>query len=101
MVFPWFFPWFSQVHSRTPRPFDVPRIPGADVALNGGASWRRLLAEVEVAVRLAHPPQEGSPEVFHGIFVENKGHRGHEKPIPSGDVNIAIENCHRNSGFTH
>jgi hypothetical protein len=71
------------------------------VALNGGASWRRLLAEVEVAVRLAHPPQEGSPEVFHGIFVENKGHRGHEKPIPSGDVNIAIENCHRNSGFTH
>ena len=23
--------------------------------------------------------------------MENKGHRGHEKPIPSGDVNIAIE----------
>lgn len=34
------------------------RIPGSDVALNGGASWRRLLAEVEVAVRLAHPPEE-------------------------------------------
>ena len=42
------------------------RIPGADVALNGGASWRRLLAEVEVAVRLAHPPEVPSEGVTCG-----------------------------------
>ncbi|CAE8599542.1 unnamed protein product, partial [Polarella glacialis] len=34
------------------------KIPGADVPLNGGAAWQRLLAEVEVAMRLAHPPPE-------------------------------------------
>lgn len=34
------------------------RIPGADVPLNGGAAWQRLLCEVEVAMRLAHPAQE-------------------------------------------
>ncbi|CAE7572035.1 GIP, partial [Symbiodinium sp. CCMP2456] len=37
---------------------DQVKISGADVALNGGAAWRRLLAELEVAVRLAHPPEE-------------------------------------------
>jgi len=37
---------------------DQVRISGADVPLNGGAAWQRLLAEVEVAMRLAHPSQE-------------------------------------------
>lgn len=37
---------------------DEVRISGADVPLNGGAAWQRLLAEIEVAMRLAHPPQE-------------------------------------------
>ena len=45
---------------------NLARIPGADVALNGGASWRRLLAEVEVAVRLAHPPEVPSEGVTCG-----------------------------------
>jgi len=34
------------------------RIAGADVPLNGGAAWQRLLAEIEVAMRLSHPPPE-------------------------------------------
>eukprot|EP00927_Polykrikos_kofoidii_P085254 TRINITY_DN9221_c0_g1_i1.p1 TRINITY_DN9221_c0_g1~~TRINITY_DN9221_c0_g1_i1.p1 ORF type:complete len:801 (+),score=143.58 TRINITY_DN9221_c0_g1_i1:112-2514(+) len=33
-------------------------IPGAEVPLNGGAAWNRLLSELEVAMRLAHPPPE-------------------------------------------
>jgi hypothetical protein len=33
-------------------------VPGADVPLNGGAAWQRLLSEIEVAVRLARPPPE-------------------------------------------
>lgn len=33
------------------------KIPGADVALNGGAAWNRLLGEIEVAMRLATPPK--------------------------------------------
>jgi len=37
---------------------DQVRIPGSDVPLNGGAAWQRLLAEIDVAMRLAHPPQE-------------------------------------------
>jgi len=37
---------------------DQVRIPAADVPLNGGAAWTRLLAEIEVAMRLAHPPQK-------------------------------------------
>merc|ERR1719198_1653541 len=37
---------------------DHVKIPGADVPLNGGAAWQRLLAEIEVAMRLAHPPAE-------------------------------------------
>ncbi|CAK0839505.1 unnamed protein product [Prorocentrum cordatum] len=34
------------------------KIAGADVPLNGGAAWQRLLAEIEVAMRLSHPPPE-------------------------------------------
>lgn len=37
---------------------DEVRAAGADVALNGGAAWQRLLVEIEVAMRLAFPPQE-------------------------------------------
>lgn len=37
---------------------DQVHIPAADVPLNGGAAWTRLLAEIEVAMRLAHPPQK-------------------------------------------
>mmetsp|Transcript_18833 Transcript_18833/g.53958 ORF Transcript_18833/g.53958 Transcript_18833/m.53958 type:complete len:477 (-) Transcript_18833:119-1549(-) len=33
-------------------------IPACDVPLNGGAAWQRLLSEIEVAMRLAHPPQK-------------------------------------------
>lgn len=35
-------------------------ISGADSLLSGGASWQRLVAEVEVAARLAHLPPEAS-----------------------------------------
>jgi hypothetical protein len=40
-------------------------VPGADVPLNGGAAWKRLLEEVEVAMRLAHPP----PEELAGLML--------------------------------
>lgn len=33
-------------------------IPAADVPLNGGAAFNRMLEEIEVAMRLAHPPTE-------------------------------------------
>jgi len=31
------------------------RATGADMELNGGAAWQRLLVEIEVAMRLSHP----------------------------------------------
>lgn len=34
------------------------RATGADVSLNGGAAWQRLLVEIEVAMRLAHPSEK-------------------------------------------
>lgn len=34
------------------------QIAGAEIPLNGGAAWQRLLSEIEVAMRLAHPPQD-------------------------------------------
>lgn len=56
------------------------KIPGADVALNGGASWRRLLAEVEVAVRLAHPPQESLKNfAVAAICAGGTGMHGHQR----------------------
>jgi len=63
----------------------------------GGACWQRWRWRCAWHI---HPRRGASGAVFHGIFVENKGHRGHEKPIPSGDVNIAIEIAIY-SGFTH
>jgi len=56
------------------------KIPGADVALNGGASWRRLLAEVEVAVRLAHPPEESVKNfAAAAICAGGTGVHGHQR----------------------
>ncbi|CAK9020679.1 unnamed protein product [Durusdinium trenchii] len=56
------------------------KIPGSDVALNGGASWRRLLAEVEVAVRLAHPPEDSIKNIaVAAICAGGTGVHGHQR----------------------
>ena len=56
------------------------RIPAADVALNGGASWKRLLAEVEVAVRLAQVPQEAMKNIaLAAICAGGTGVHGHQR----------------------
>lgn len=71
----------SQKRAETCRKRSGPaRIPGADVALNGGASWRRLLAEVEVAVRLASPPQEAMKNIaLSAICAGGTGVHGHQR----------------------
>eukprot|EP00931_Biecheleriopsis_adriatica_P063933 TRINITY_DN3880_c0_g1_i1.p1 TRINITY_DN3880_c0_g1~~TRINITY_DN3880_c0_g1_i1.p1 ORF type:complete len:876 (-),score=197.09 TRINITY_DN3880_c0_g1_i1:78-2705(-) len=55
------------------------KIAGADVPLNGGAAWRRVLAEVEVAMRLAHPPAEALKEILaSAISCGGTGVHGHK-----------------------
>lgn len=56
------------------------RIPGAEEALNGGAAWRRLLAEVEVAMRLASPPQEELDRLLKAaVAAGGTGVHGHQR----------------------
>ncbi|CAJ1389119.1 unnamed protein product [Effrenium voratum] len=56
------------------------QIPGADVALNGGAAWRRLLAEIEVAMRLARPPEESIKNIsLAAICAGGTGVHGHQR----------------------
>lgn len=55
-------------------------ISSADVPLNGGAAWQRLMEEVEVAMRLAHPP----PEELAGLMLAavqagGTGIHGHQR----------------------
>jgi len=48
--------------------------------LNGGAAWDRLLAEVEVAMRLAHPPaEELSALMLNAIRAGGTGVHGHAR----------------------
>lgn len=59
---------------------DSVRIPSADVSLNGGAAWQRLLAEVEVAMRLSHPPpEELAGLMLAAIRVGGTGVHGHQR----------------------
>lgn len=56
------------------------RVPGADVPLNGGAAWQRLLAEIEVAMRLAHPPpEELAGLMIAGVRAGGTGVHGHQR----------------------
>eukprot|EP00931_Biecheleriopsis_adriatica_P063935 TRINITY_DN3880_c0_g2_i1.p1 TRINITY_DN3880_c0_g2~~TRINITY_DN3880_c0_g2_i1.p1 ORF type:complete len:846 (-),score=207.21 TRINITY_DN3880_c0_g2_i1:69-2606(-) len=56
------------------------KVPGADLPLNGGAAWRRLLAEVEVAMRLAHPPAEALQEIMAAAMnCGGTGVHGHQR----------------------
>merc|ERR1719362_2784697 len=53
-------------------------VPCADMKLNGGAAWQRVLAEVEVAMRLAHPPaEELSALMLNAIRAGGTGVHGH------------------------
>jgi hypothetical protein len=53
---------------------DSARLPGAGLALSGGAAWQRLVAEVEIAVRLTHLPQEAVTGLDH-LAVQLEGAR--------------------------
>lgn len=59
---------------------DQVKISGAEVPLNGGAAWQRLLAEVEVAMRLAHPPKEELANITQAaIAAGGTGVHGHQR----------------------
>jgi len=59
---------------------DSVKIPSADVSLNGGAAWQRLLAEVEVAMRLSYPPpEELAGLMLAAIRVGGTGVHGHQR----------------------
>mmetsp|Transcript_86476 Transcript_86476/g.253078 ORF Transcript_86476/g.253078 Transcript_86476/m.253078 type:complete len:599 (-) Transcript_86476:184-1980(-) len=56
------------------------RVPGADVPLNGGAAWQRLLAEIEVAMRLSHPPpDELAGLMLNAVRAGGTGVHGHQR----------------------
>jgi len=56
------------------------KIPGAEVPLNGGAQWQRVLAEVEVAMRLAHPPAEELANLaMSAVRAGGTGVHGHQR----------------------
>lgn len=56
------------------------QIPGADVPLNGGAAWQRLLGEIEVAMRLATPPPEELATLgLAAIRAGGTGVHGHQR----------------------
>jgi hypothetical protein len=55
-------------------------IGGADEKLNGGAAWTRLLAEIEVAMRLTHPNQEELERLaYYAIRCGGTGVHGHQR----------------------
>jgi len=57
---------------------DEVRVPCADMRLNGGAAWQRLLSEIEVAMRLAHPPaEELTGLMLNSIRAGGTGVHGH------------------------
>jgi len=59
---------------------DTVYIPSSHERLNGGAAWQRLLSEIEVAMRLAHPPSEelaGLP--LAAIQAGGTGVHGHQR----------------------
>eukprot|EP00930_Biecheleria_cincta_P055625 TRINITY_DN41930_c0_g1_i1.p1 TRINITY_DN41930_c0_g1~~TRINITY_DN41930_c0_g1_i1.p1 ORF type:complete len:914 (-),score=247.43 TRINITY_DN41930_c0_g1_i1:57-2798(-) len=59
---------------------DHVKISGAEVPLNGGAAWQRLLAEVEVAMRLAHPPKEELANITQAAMsAGGTGVHGHQR----------------------
>lgn len=56
------------------------RVPSADMPINGGAAWQRLLAEIEVAMRLAHPPaEELSNLMLNAVRAGGTGVHGHQR----------------------
>jgi len=56
------------------------RVAGADVPLNGGAAWQRLLAEIEVAMRLSHPPpDELAALMLNAVRAGGTGVHGHQR----------------------
>jgi len=59
---------------------DEVRVPCADMRLNGGAAWQRLLSEIEVAMRLAHPPpEELTGLMLNAIRAGGTGIHGHAR----------------------
>mmetsp|Transcript_43566 Transcript_43566/g.100352 ORF Transcript_43566/g.100352 Transcript_43566/m.100352 type:complete len:837 (-) Transcript_43566:143-2653(-) len=57
----------------------VIEIPGADLPLNGGAAWQRLLLEIEVAMRLARPSKEELAGLhLASVQAGGTGVRGHQ-----------------------
>eukprot|EP00929_Paragymnodinium_shiwhaense_P011635 TRINITY_DN11763_c0_g1_i2.p1 TRINITY_DN11763_c0_g1~~TRINITY_DN11763_c0_g1_i2.p1 ORF type:complete len:848 (-),score=220.53 TRINITY_DN11763_c0_g1_i2:324-2867(-) len=55
-------------------------IAGAEEALNGGAAWQRMLAEIDVAMHLAHPPAEALEGlVLSGMRCAGTGVHGHQR----------------------
>jgi len=59
---------------------DTVGIPGGEVPLNGGAAWHRLLMEIEVAVRLAHPrPEELAALTVAAVQAGGTGVHGHQR----------------------
>merc|ERR1712232_383351 len=54
-------------------------ISGADVPLNGGAAWQRMLAEIEVAMRLAYVSKEQLQLLaINGVRCSGTGVHGHQ-----------------------
>jgi len=59
---------------------DTVHVAAADVPLNGGAAWQRLLQEVEVAMRLSSPPpDELSKLMLNAIKCGGTGVHGHQR----------------------
>lgn len=55
-------------------------IASAEVPLNGGAAWQRLLEEIDVAMRLAQPPEEELCGLLLGaIQAGGTGIHGHQR----------------------
>merc|ERR1719503_5372 len=59
---------------------DTVCVPGAEVPLNGGAVWHRLLSEIEVSMRLAHPrPEELAALTVAAVQAGGTGVHGHQR----------------------
>lgn len=59
---------------------DTVCVPGAEVPLNGGAAWHRLLSEIEVSMRLAHPrPEELAALTVAAVQAGGTGVHGHQR----------------------
>jgi len=70
---------FGSVQAYTKFLRDDVQIPGADLPLNGGAAWQRLLLEIEVAMRLATPTKEELAGLhLASVQAGGTGVRGHQ-----------------------